>query len=264
MEKNRAEKALDAIEARYPKEFTCINCNATKSAKLFRYIISRAKAEASGYFNHDVHPKKAMSKLCDVCNPDFIRPDKIPHMTRGQLEQHLLDNRITRAEFDAEMAVRQNPVLRPNKKQQVGELRSWRAHEERWVWLRGRLWDDHRRARSDVWRHDTGVRELPYDQYNLAKKLMEYTSLLIKRVTQCKRARMSSTEGVPTLAQMLGSRRSEELMELWAEHGAAITPHRFGRMRVTPFIITQMRRMALDGAPAYWTETRHDKKGAEE
>lgn len=258
MEKTKSERKLDESEARYPKQFTCRKCSVTKDAKLFRYIISRAQAEASGYFNHHIHPKKEMSPLCDDCNPNYIKAGKIPLMTKSELEQHLIDNRITRAEFEAEMLLRQNETLRPNKRKQAGQEAAWQAHVARWDWLSERIREDHRRARADVWRREMGLTEEDYDALKLGRMIMDVTALLGKRVTECKKQRMSSTEGVPTLAQMLGRRRTEELTTLWEDYGVEYLTKRNGkgRAKVTPFVVAQLKRMALDGAPAYWTETR--------
>ena len=250
MAKNIHEQRLDEIEARYPKQLTCVRCGETKSAQLFRFIVSREYAESRGYRNHMVHPMKRMSDLCDVCNPNYVTPAKIREATQRELEQHLVDNRIDRPAFDAEMQRRRrNPSADPVRSTRVDQM--WKKHEARWRWLRERLLDDHRRARVDLYRHEVQLKPLSSALYALSSMLVDYTALLMRRVTECKQSKLSSTEGIPTLAQMLGERRTNALRKAWCEHGPDLTPHRYGRKRVVPFIVRNLNESAMEYAPPF-------------
>ena len=255
MRPTTARERLDALYEKYPKHFICPKCGETKSAQSFRYIITLADAEARGYENHGVHPMKEMSPYCNPCNPAAVTVDKLKHMTAAEVNQALIDCRITKQEYAAEMALRRIKHLRPNKKRQAAQDRTWKHHLQRWDWLTKQLLTDHRRARTNIHRHDAGVSEAHPLLLELDLLLRDLSALAMKRVTTCKRNRVSSTEDIPTVEKLLGATRSEALMDAWALAAPYMAEKRQGRTRVVPFLITQLRKPMLDGAPEFWKET---------
>lgn len=98
--------------------------------------------------------------------------------------------------------------------------------------------------------------------YLMAELVRDYTSVAMKRITQAKRMRESSTEGLALMPTktLLGTRRTTELWEQW--HRAQVEGNRVGRPRATPFIMMHMNRPMLEGAPPFYKRAHETEEQA--
>ena len=249
--KNIFEQKLDTYLVRYPKYKTCVKCGETKlHATCFREIITAAEAERRGYRNHHIRPMKDSSDLCNECNPNVITPAKLKKLTPSEVQQALLDNRISKVEYAAEMKARQNALLRPSKRRLAAQKQWQNVHAQRWAWLRQQLRKDHTLALVALQRHEAGIGVLNREWLRLYTHIKDAVSVVVTRVTDLKRGGFSSTEGVPPFSAIVGAQRSERLKDYWEQavmSDDGVT--RKGKPRKVPFLISQLNRMALDGAP---------------